>query len=249
MLLGLAEYAVFLATFDAIHMQVGFVAVGVWNLLALAAFVITIVDAVRKIRAGKSRQLATDAMVTKLASAPFFLVSAVVLPLAFLGGFLVFLFGGALALIVVPVVAVLTYFVMLSTSVYGWAAIVQMRRERVLGIPLTVVYAILLFVPVADIVVGILLFGRRRPLAALAVGMVIVGLLVVLLGLFGFFGLTNDVEGGLDPAGVASLIVAAIGFGLVLATGIVAVARRSNLRAEAQPAPVAVGSSAEGERS
>jgi hypothetical protein len=236
MLLGVAEYAVFLATFDAVHMQVGFVAVAVWNLLALAAFIITIVDSVRKVRARKSSRLATDAMVAKLASAPFFLVSAVVLPLALLGGTLTLLFGGGVVWIVVPIVAVLTYFVMLSTSVYGWAAIVQLRRERALGIPLTVVYAILLFVPLADIVVSILLFGRRRPLAALAVAMFIVGLLVVFFGLFGFFGLTNDVEGGLDPGGVVSLIVTAIGFGLILATAIVAVVRRSNLRAEAQQA-------------
>src|SRR3954452_12717348 len=131
MLLGVAEYAVFLATFDAIHMQVGYVAFGVWNLLALAAFVIAIVDSVRKIRARKS-SLATDAMVAKLASIPFFLVSFVVLTGAFLVGSMLVLFGGAVVWIVVPIVTVLTYFAMLSTSVYGWAALVQMRRERVL---------------------------------------------------------------------------------------------------------------------
>lgn len=243
MLVGVAEYALFFVTINSgTLLWLPFVIVAVWNLLALVATVITIVDSIRKVRAKNSRQLATDAMVAKLASIPFFMVSFFVLTGSLLVSFAIVLFGGPVLWIVIPIVGVLTYFVLLSTSIYGWAAIVQMRRERVIGTVRTVVYAILLFVPIADTVVGVLLFGRRRPRLALAVSIFDIGLILAVFGFVGVWGLTSD-EDGLGSGGVVSIVVIVVGFGLILATGIAAVVLRSSLRAEAQPVADEVGPS------
>ena len=70
--------------------------------------------------------------------------------------------GSVLVLALIAGSVVLTYLTMLSTSVYGWASITVLRRERRIGTVLSVLYTILLFIFVADIVAGILLFAHSR---------------------------------------------------------------------------------------
>lgn len=132
-----------------------------WNVLLLVVAILAAVDSIRKVRAGKARQVATGVFVTKLAAIPYFLLN--------------FLLWGALAgvglalggwgIFVIAIAVPLTWFTMLSTSIYGWASIVLLRREGRIGKVQAALYTILLCVFVADIVVGILLFvhSRRRP--------------------------------------------------------------------------------------
>jgi hypothetical protein len=231
-----------------------FVIAGAWNLLMLIATIITIVDSARKIHARKTRQLATDAMVVKLASIPFFLLNFAVLAAVFIGGLAILAFGVGIALwVAVAIGSGLTYLTMLSTSVYAWAAIAQLRRERIIGRGLTVLYTLLSLVPVTDIAAAVLLFGhyRRRPRLALVVVLLSAGLLTIALGVGGLFGLFGYApfqfpsDGGLDPAGFLSISLIILGTAMILVTGIVAVVRRSALRLEAQRAATAVDASTE----
>lgn len=238
MVLGVATYVTFFTSAVEAE-QTGellwlpFAIVGLWNLFVFVAAVITIIDSVLKVRAKNSIQLATDAMVSKLASVPFFLVNFFVLVGMFFFSFAFLLFGGPVLWVVVPVIGVMTYFVMLSTSVYGWAAIVQMRRERSISMLLTVVFTILLFLPVADTVTGVLLFGRRRPRRALVVGLLAVGGVLIALALIvGAFDLYPNGAIVLDSFGVAAIIAAIVGFGVIIVTSVFARIRRSTLRTE-----------------
>ena len=138
-----------------------------WNVLLLVVAILVTVDSVRKVRAGKTQQLATGVFVVKLAAIPYFLLN--------------FLLWGALAgvglalggwgVFVIAIAVPLTWFTMLSTSIYGWASIVLLRREGRIGKVQVALYAILLCVFVTDIVAGILLFvqSRRRHSHSLSV--------------------------------------------------------------------------------
>ena len=141
-----------------------------WNAVLLIVTILVIVDSVRKVRAGKTRELATSVFVVKLAAIPFFLVNFALLTLIYFFSFLILLFGGPVLQIAVTIGACLTYLAMLSTSVYGWASIVQLRRERRIDTPLVVLYVFLLLIFVWDIVAGILLFAdwRRSKMAIAA---------------------------------------------------------------------------------
>jgi hypothetical protein len=230
------------------------VVVGVWNLLMLAATVLAIVDSILKFRARKARQLGTDAMVVKLASIPFFLLNFAALVVVF-NTSIVLIFLGPVLWVVVAIGSGLTYLTMLSTSVYVWATIAQLRRERTIGTGLTVLYMILSFIFVTDIAAGVLLFGhiRRRPrlavvwlLLATGIAMIVVG---VLDSFFDFLDFVFPVVGEVGFVfGIYWLewgIPVVAGSVVILVTGIVALVRRSALRLEAQRAATAVDASTE----
>jgi hypothetical protein len=241
MLLGVATWILFLLYWGEAqgngNYLLPFSIIGVWNLLVLIAAVVTIVDCVLKVRANSSRRLAANAMMTKLSSVPFFVLNYLGLAAAFIGSFAILLFGGPVLWVIVPFVGTMTYIVGLSTSFYGWAAIIQMRRERSLSKVLTVAFAILLFVPLADTVIGVLLFGRRRPRLALIVALLTVGVLLTPVGLLlSALDFYPDGSYELDGFGVAGFIVAGIGLIVILVTGIVALAHRTTLRIERRDA-------------
>ena len=133
-----------------------------WNVLLAAVAILVAVDAVRKVRAGKTQQLATGVFVVKLAAIPYFVLNFVIL---FAFAAIDLRYGGVVSLLTITIGIPLTWLLMLSTSIYGWATIVRLRRERRLGIVRAVLYGILLAIFGADIVVGIVLFVhslRRR---------------------------------------------------------------------------------------
>ena len=235
--------------------QWNLVIVGAWNLLLLAATVIAIVDGVRGIRARKTRRLATDVLVVKLAAIPFFVLNYFVLAFLFIGGGAIFLFGGFVLWGAAAIGTGLTYLALLSTSVYAWAAIAQLRGERVIGTGLTIAYVIMSLVFVTDIVAGVLLFGhaRRRPRLALVVLLLSVGLVVIAFGLVGLFGgfgyVPFQYPSEVDPIAIVVIILFSVGLAVIVPTIIVSVARRSTLRDERQRAAVAVRTSTESDTS
>jgi hypothetical protein len=241
MLLGVATWILFILYWGEAqgngNYLLPFSIIGVWNLLVLIAAVVTIVDCVLKVRAKASRRLAADAMITKLSSVPFFVLNFLGIAAAYAASFAIILFGGPVLWVILPFVITMSYIVGLSTSFYGWAAIIQMRRERSLSKVLTVVFAILLLVPLADAVIGFLLFGRRRPRLALVVALLTAGVLSTVVGLL-ISSLDIYPNSGfeLDGIGVAGFIVAGIGLTVILGTGIVALARRDSLRTERREA-------------
>ena len=217
MLLGALMYGaviVFPEALSSSNLPWTFVIGGVWNLLLLMATVVVIVDSIQKIRAKKTQQLATDVLVVKLAAIPFFVLNFVVLANLTVLGLGLIIFGGMVLWVVVAIGAGLTYMVVLSTSVYAWAAIVQIRRDGIIKPWLAVLYAILSLVFVTDTATGILLFGhgRRRPKLALVIVLLSFGLGLAGVGLgldlsFGF--------GWISVAGIVALL-AAIVVGVVL---------------------------------
>jgi hypothetical protein len=141
------------------------VAIVVWNALLLTVTVMVIIDSIRKVRAGRTRELTADLFIVKLASIPFFLLNFAAIAVIAFTGLALFVVGGAVFFVVVAIAAGLTYTTMLSTSVYGWAAIAGLRQERHVDAGRLTLYAVLLFVFVADVVASILLFtqfGRDR---------------------------------------------------------------------------------------
>ena len=227
-----------------------------WNALLLAAWIIAIVDAIRRLRAQQTRQLATDALVVKLVSIPFFLLNFVAVAWLYLGGAVGLVFADPFVLPAAVTGSVLSYLAMLSTSVYGWAAIAQLRREHIIGTGLTVLYTILSFLFVTDIVAGVMLFGhsRRRPRVATIVLLVAAGLATVGLAVLAHFGTlyvdnVDYIRGpGLsppDPLLTAWVTVGVVGVGVILATVIFALANRSTLRTEAQQTKPKVEASTE----
>jgi hypothetical protein len=210
-----------------------------WNLLLIVATVLVIIDSVLKIRSGKTRALATDVFVVKLAAIPFFLFNFGLLALLGVMGAAFWFKGGVIILAFVPLEIALTYLAMLSTSVYGWASIARLRRDRVIGTGLTVLYSFLLLIFVTDIVVAILLFGhsRRRPGVALALVFLVLGAALAAVPLLltdgmGWLGLPGAVVfEGVEWFGIAGLVV-------IVATIVVGLIRNSRLRrrvAEAGP--------------
>lgn len=134
-----------------------------WNALLLVVTILVIIDSVRKVRTGRTRELASGVFIAKLAAIPFFLINYAIWALVGLMGAVILIHGIGIALVgAAAIAAVLTFLTMLSTSVYGWATIVRLRRERRIGRALGVLYTVLLFVFVADIVAGILLFAHSR---------------------------------------------------------------------------------------
>jgi hypothetical protein len=212
-----------------------------WNILLIVATILSIIDGVRKVRAGKTRELATDAFVVKLVAIPFFLLNFAVLALVIVAGF-VMLRGGGIVLL--PFGVGLTYLTMIATSVYAWASIARLRRDRVIGTALAVLYSILLLGFVTDIVAGILLFGhsRRRSGTALAVMLLLLGVALaaapfLLIEGIEWLGLAGVVvTEGVEWFGLAGVVV-------IVATIVVGLIRNSRLRrrvAEVSPLEDAV---------
>jgi hypothetical protein len=221
-----------------------FVLGGIWNLLLLVVIVFAIVDAVLTLRAAKTRQLATNAMIVKLISIPYFILNFYVLAVIFVGGGVTLIIGIGFALWVVVAVGIaLTYLTMLSTSIYLWAAIARLRRERIIGTGMTVLYAILSFVFVTDLAAGVLVFGhsRRRPRLAFVLLLLSAGAVILGFGIWELLGTIADGAGALnDPVSTLFWIApVALGFAVIVATGIVSLIRRSTLRLEAQQAAAA----------
>jgi hypothetical protein len=164
MLLGAAAYFVlFYFYWEESNTDLLWPAVIGWNALSLVVTVLVIIDSVRKIRAGKTGHLARGVFVVKLAAIPFFVINFAILSLVGLFGLAFTWRGIGIAFVAAAAIgAVLTFLAMLSTSVYGWATIIQLRREGRIDKKRVVIYTILLFVFVADIVAGILLFATYR---------------------------------------------------------------------------------------
>jgi hypothetical protein len=188
----------------------------------------------------------------KLASIPFFLLNFAVLVFFFNTG-VVLIFLGPFLWAVVAVGSGLTYLTMLSTSVKAWATITQLRRERMIGTGLTVLYTIMSFLFVTDIAAGVLLFGhsRQRPRLALVWLLLESGIALIVIGVldsfFGFLDFVFPVVGEVGFVfGIYWLewgIPVIAGSVVILVTGIIAVVRRSALRLEAQRAVSAVDAS------
>jgi hypothetical protein len=219
-----------------------FVIAGIWNLLLLIVTVIAIVDGTRSLRAGKTRQLATDGMVVKLISIPFFISNFLVLAEVFVtGGITLIVLIGFALWVVVAVGIGLTYLTMLSTSIYLWAAIARLRRERVISTGLTVLYVILSLLFVTDIAATVLVFGhsRRRPRLALAVLLLSTGGVFVAVGVWTLVGLFEDGTGfgwSLASFYLQWVIPMGIGSVMILATVVVCAVKRAALKLEAQQA-------------
>jgi len=153
--------------------------VGGWHMLLLLVAGLVILDSVRKVRRGRTSDLARDLFVVKLASIPYFLINFIVLSsIAFLGTSLAALvaasgigetdfdargFNGlALGLGGAAITISLTYLAMLTTSTYGWAAIAQLRRDGRINVWLAALYRVMLLLFVTDVVAGILLYVHAR---------------------------------------------------------------------------------------
>ena len=175
-----------------------FVIGGVWLLLLVIVSVVVIVDSIQKVRARKTRQLATDALVVKLVAIPFFVLNFVLIALLFIGGATMFHFGLLVLWVPAAIGFGLTYPAMLSTSIYAWAAIAQLRREGIIKTWQAVLYAILSLFYVTDVAAGVLLFGhaRRRPTLALVIVMLSSGLLLAGLAIVDSVGRSLTFDSG-----------------------------------------------------
>lgn len=161
MLLGRVIYVGFFLGWYRESMELLMWAVIGFNALILIVAVPVIIDSRRKIRAGKTRQLGTGVLITKLAAIPFFVGNFAVLSLGSVGGAATLIHGIGLAILgIVAIGIALNYIAMISTSIYGWATVAALRREGRINRVLAVLYSILLFV--ADTVAGILLFAHSR---------------------------------------------------------------------------------------
>jgi hypothetical protein len=222
-----------------------FVVAGIWNFLLLIVIVVALVDAVLRVRSGKTRQLATNGLIVKLVSIPYFVSNFLVLAQLFVAGgvTLIVLIGFALWIVVAVGIA-LTYITMLSTSIDVWAAIARLRRERIIGTGLTVLYVILSLLFVFDIAAAAIVFGhsRRRPRLACAVLFLSVGAVFIAIGISSLQFLLDDGFGfgWSDPSFYLQWVIpGGVGVLVLLATGVVCVLRRSTLRLEAQQAALA----------
>ncbi len=256
LLLGAAMYVVLLALLTQLvnshQLPWILVILGFWSVLLLVATIVVIVASVMRIRTRQTRQVASDAIIAKLASIPFFVVNFAAL-------FSFLLVGAVMAVFADPVLGIagtmgigVTYLTLLSTSIPVWATIAQLRRERTIGTGLTVLYALLSLVFVTDIAAGVMVFGhsRRRPRLALmwltiATGATVIGLgLIVLLASLGMLGFLGDFGYFFDsslqhlPTWIPINLIA-IGIGVILVAIIVSALRRSTLRLEARAARAA----------
>jgi hypothetical protein len=210
-----------------------------WILVLLLAAIVATINAVRRVRARKTQQLAVDALLVKLASIPFFLINFAALMFVFVIGTALFFGAFPLVWTVVGVGIGLTYLTMLSSSIPTWATIGQLRRERVIGTGLTVLYAILSLIFVTDIAASVLLFGhsRRRPRLALVWLFLSFGFATIAVGILVFT--FARWWGYSDISWLVWGMPAAIGIAVILFTAIVSVMRRSSLRIETQAARAA----------
>lgn len=166
MLLGAAIYLFFVLTFNGdispeLYLNLLQWAILGWNVVLFVVTVLVIIDSVRKIRKGMTAQLASGVLVVKLTLIPFFLINFILLALFGLVGVALSMHGfGIPLLFVFAISVVLTYLAMVSTSIYGWASVIRLRREGRIGIAGAVIYTILFFIFVADILAGILVFAR-----------------------------------------------------------------------------------------
>jgi hypothetical protein len=186
-------------------------------------------------------------MVAKLVAVPFFLLNFAFLFFLFEAGLVTAWMGiGFIAWIVVAIAAGMTYLTMLSTSVYVWATIAQLRKQRIIGTGLTVLYAILSLLFVADIAAGVLVFAhsRRRPRLGVVWLFIGTGIALVALGILQYsyklLDLVFAVPGILiEHYGIPWLewaIPTGLGLMVILVTGVIALVRRSSLHREAQTA-------------
>lgn len=203
-------------------------AVAVWNLALLIVTVLVIVDSVKKIRSGRTRELASGVLLVKLAAIPFYLINFALLLLVAVGVLALSLraIGIFLLPFVVPIViagTILTYLLLLSTSIYGFAAIARLRRERSIGIGVTVLYTLLLLVFVVDIAGAVMVFGhsRRRAGTALVVLLLTVGATLVAI-----WAVLFDPDGGFD----VRTLIGIGGAAMIVGTIAISLIRRSRLR-------------------
>ena len=203
--------------------------VGGWNVLLLVVTILVITDSVRKVRAGKTRELATSVFIVKLAAVPFFLLNfASLAPLVVVGTMKLIVPGFIVMAITVP----LTWVAMLSTSIYGWATIIAMRRERSIRPAQIVLYSLMLALFVVDIAAGVELYGRSRRRPG-------VGLVIVLLTFWVILAIPGFAIRGLEWLGIAAVV-------LIVATIVVTILiRRSTLRGGVEDSGLAEGVVAE----
>ncbi len=155
---------------------------------------------------------------------------------------IVLIFIGPILWTVVAIGIGLTYLTMLSTSIYTWATITQLRRDRTITTPLAVLYAILSILFVTDVAAAVLLFGhsRGRPRLALLWLMFALGLAMITVGILDFFFHYLDFivpELGFYRVDWLEWVVpVGAGIAVILTTGIISVVRRSVLRLEARTA-------------
>lgn len=143
---------------DVVNPQLVVLAVvAAWHTLLVVVTVVVLVDSIQKVRARRTRDLAIDVFVVKLAALPFYVVNLLVLLSAFFVGLMLLLFGGVILQAAAVIGIGVNYIALLTTSVYGWACVVQLRRERRIDTLVAVIYGILLCLPVTDAVVGVLL--------------------------------------------------------------------------------------------
>jgi hypothetical protein len=197
------------------HPEWAFIIGGVWLLLLVAVSAVVIVDSVQKVRSRKTRQLATDALVVKLVAIPFFVLNFVLIAILFIGGATMFHFGLMVLWVPAAIGFGLTYPAMLSTSIYSWAAIAQLRREGILKTWQAVLYAILSLSYVTDVAAAVLLFGhaRRRPTRALVIVMLSFGLLLAALAIVDSVGRSltyDDTFGWMLVPGILALLTAIV---------------------------------------
>ena len=200
----------------------------VWNLVLLTVTVLVIVDSVKKIRSGRTRELASGVLLVKLAAIPFYLINFALLLLVAFGVLALSLriIGILLLPFVIPIViagVILTYLLLLSTSIYGFAAIARLRRERSIGTGLTVLYALLLLVFVVDIAAAVMVFGhsRRRAGTALVVLLLTAGAVLVAI-----WAALFDPDGGFD----ARAWIGIGGAAMIVGTIVITLLRRARLR-------------------
>lgn len=167
---------------SATYLHLNFFIVGYWNTILIVVTALVIRDSIRRVRSGQTRALATDALVVKLAAIPFFVLNFVTLAYLNIGGIGILIFGGVVLLFAAWVGSILTYLALLSTSVYTWAAIAGLRRDRTIGTGLAVLYTLLSLIFVTDVAAAALLFGhsRKRPGRALVVVLLTLGALLML---------------------------------------------------------------------
>jgi hypothetical protein len=256
----IAVFAIGLLFFEVSGVPWSILAFAVWNLLVLTATILAIVDAVRKARARETQQLATDEFRVKLVSIPFFILNFIAVAYLLFGGAVAIVFADPLVLAAGVTGIVLTYVTMLTTSIYLWGTIAQLRRDRIIGTGLTVLYTIMSLIFVTDIAAGVLVFAhaRRRPRVAIIVLVIVVGLATIAFGILGHFGtlsFINSDDGYYpgrpypDPIVGVWIGVAIAGFLMILGTVLISVIRRSALRNEAQRAALAFAESTESDTS
>ncbi|SDH52329.1 DUF6652 family protein [Agrococcus jejuensis] len=143
-----------------------FVQVPAWLLTGMpfgyaAAALLALADAIQAAIRGDVRSLARGAVLAKVSAIPFFLVN-------FAGAVLIAVValvrGGPLVAVVVPVMVAGTFCIMLTTSVYGVAALIRLRRDRAIGHGFLWPHLVLHVLFVLDVVSSIVVAMRIRRL-------------------------------------------------------------------------------------